>query len=470
MSLLSLVRRAIRRHALFGPDDGVAVALSGGSDSVALAWLVHEIAARGGCRFVGAIHVNHGLRGDASDGDEAFCLALAERLAVPFDSMRVDVAALARARHRSLEWAARDARDACFTQAAARLGASRVATGHTLDDQAETVLLRLLRGAGVRGLAAIRPRRGLIVRPLIDCRRADLGRYLADRGETSRHDASNDDRAIARNRIRHDLLPVVERVAPRGVQALARFAAQSRDLEAFLSRAARDAARTVVLPPEHGRARIDAAALAELPAVLARHLLLVLAEDVRPGVALSTRHLEALLSLAAADKQSGHLDLPGLTVERQGRVICLTPARPVNTSSTRGVVPEGEATRFERVLQVPGSVDVPEAGVTISAAAEDRIEPTPAGGRAVRVQAGSVRPPFTVRNRRIGDRLRPLGAPGRRKLQDLLVDRKVPRSERDRVPIVVDASGRIVWVAGLTIAEECRVTAPEAGVVILEMK
>ena len=470
MSLLSLVRRTIRRHTLFGPDDGVAVALSGGPDSVALAWLLHEMAASGACRLVGAIHVNHGLRGEASDGDEAFCRAFADRLGVPFDSTRVDVAALARERHRSLEWAARDARDACFTSAAARLGASRVATGHTLDDQAETVLLRLLRGAGVRGLSAIRPRRGLIVRPLIECRRADLSRYLADRGEACRHDASNDDRTIARNRIRHELLPVIERVAPRGILSLARLAAQSRDLDAFLSRAAREAARTVVLPAENGLVRIAAPALAELPAVLARHLLLVLAEDVRPGVALSTRHLEALLSLAAADKQSGHLDLPGLTVERQGRVIYLTPALSVKTRSTRGVAPAGETTRFERVLQVPGSVDVPEAGVTISAAPEDRIEPASAGSRAVRVQAGSVTTPFTVRNRRNGDRLRPLGAPGRRKLQDVFVDRKVPRNERDRVPIVVDASGRIVWVAGLTIAEECRVTAPEAGVVILEMK
>ena len=157
----------------------VAVAVSGGSDSVALARLLHEIATAGKISLAGLIHLNHGLRGDESDGDETFCRGLADRIGCPIDAGRIDAAALARARSQSIEAASRAARYEFFEDAARRLGADVVATGHTLDDQAETVLLRLLRGAGSRGLGGVRPRRGRFVRPLLELRRAELRRYLA---------------------------------------------------------------------------------------------------------------------------------------------------------------------------------------------------------------------------------------------------------------------------------------------------
>jgi tRNA(Ile)-lysidine synthase len=464
------VLRAVRRQGLLKRGERVAVAVSGGSDSVALARLLHEIAAAGKIPFAGLLHLNHGLRGEASDGDEAFCRALAERLACPIDVGRIDGAALARALSQSIETASRTARYEFFEAAARRLGADVVATGHTLDDQAETVMLRLLRGAGARGLGAVRPRRGPFVRPLLDVRRADLRRYLASIGETFREDASNQDLSIARNRIRHELMPVIGRLAPGGLRALARTAALARDDENFLQRAAIEAGRSLVLSRRDGYLRVDCPAFAAVPPALGRRLAREFLLGVRPGAAFTARHIDAVRELAAADKPNGHLDLPGVEAQRDGAVLNI--ARRAEMSGQFGGrrgLKKGEG--FERSLAVPGAVDLPEAGVRIAASRHGRPPRDHQGPeRSVMLQASALTMPLAVRSRRPGDRFRPLGAPGRRKLQDVLVDRKVPRAERDALPLVVDAADRIVWVVGVAIAEECRVTTPLAGVVILKVR
>ena len=200
-ALSARVLRTIRDHALVGRADRVAVALSGGPDSVALVWLLEDLGADGRLdRPVGLVHVNHGLRGAESDRDEAFCRELAERLSLPIEVGRFDVAARARVERRPLEPVARDVRYQFFGDAAARLGATLVATGHTLDDQAETVLLRLLRGAGARGLAGIRIRRGPFIRPLLDSAATSFAAFSRSRGSalaTTRPTCGSTSRATA---------------------------------------------------------------------------------------------------------------------------------------------------------------------------------------------------------------------------------------------------------------------------------
>jgi tRNA(Ile)-lysidine synthase len=456
------------------PDDRVAIAVSGGADSVALAWLLHEICvpqrgAPGASQtdapylppwvVVGLIHVNHGLRGEDSVADEAFCRDLAGRLSLPIDISTVDVRAHARARKQSIETAARALRYACFEAAADRLGATVVATAHTMDDQAETVLLRLLRGAGTRGLSGIRARRGRFVRPLLECRRAELRDYLVSRGETFREDASNDDRSIPRNRLRHELMPRLEQFAPGAVAALARCAALAADDERVLDELARQSASGV----RRGDDALDAGALTALPAAIARRVVRLTAERVSPGVMWSAGHIEAVRRLAESvdDRMERHLDLPGVNIARRGLVLTFSPH-----SAGRIRVPG-----FDWPLAVPGATDIPELGATIHARSGAALAawPPASNGRVAVLDAAALVLPLRVRNRRPGDRLRPIGAPGRRKLQDLFVDRKIPREDRDRVPIVVDAAGRIVWVAGVAVAEECRATTPEASMVILEL-
>jgi tRNA(Ile)-lysidine synthase len=306
------------------------VAVSGGSDSVALAWLMAELAARDrGPAVAGLLHLNHKLRGADSDADETFCRELADRLKLPIVVASDDVAMRARDAQVSIEVAARAARYEFFAREMPAQGATLVATGHTMDDQAETVLLRLLRGAGTRGLSGIRARRDHVIRPVLQCRRADLRSFLNARGETWREDATNEDVSILRNRIRHELMPVLSSIAPGGVRALARLAALAQDDEEALTAAAIEFDDSLVLSKRAGGSvEVDAVMLRLIPAALARRLIRSLAADLAPDRNLVSKHLEAVRSLAASDKLVGHLDLPGLAVEKRDGRLVLTPVAP----------------------------------------------------------------------------------------------------------------------------------------------
>jgi tRNA(Ile)-lysidine synthase len=229
MQLLDRVRQTIRRRDLARSDTRVVVALSGGSDSVALAHLLRELDLAGEVRLVGLAHFNHQLR-PAASGDERFCAEVAAALDQPLLVERENVRDLARRERRSIEDAARRARHGFLERARVHFDADAIALGHTRDDQAETFLLRLLRGAGARGLAAMHPRRGALIRPLLDCRRAILRDYLASRGVPYINDESNGDLSIPRNRVRAELLPLLEqRFNPSIVDVLADEADLARD-------------------------------------------------------------------------------------------------------------------------------------------------------------------------------------------------------------------------------------------------
>jgi tRNA(Ile)-lysidine synthase len=394
------------------------VALSGGADSVALAWLLQALGPEFGGRLCGLIHVNHHLRGADSDADEAFCVALAARVGVPIEVVHVDVAAARDAHDASPESAARIARYRAFEVAAANLNATAVATGHTLDDQAETVVMRLLRGAGPRGLSGVRVRRGRYIRPLLDVDRSALRQYLNARSEPWREDASNLDMGIARNRLRHDVMPALTQFAPGGVRALARLATLAADDEAYLT-AASEAARKVVARPASKLDGVDvvvldAAAMRQLAPAVARRLVRAVIAELAPGRPPTARHLEAVWRLAAADKPVGHLDLPRLAVDRSGSQVTLR-ALP---DGGRSEVP-ASAGWPPRAFPVPGRLLVPEASLVLiarEAAREDAaVGEAMAGDRAtVVLGASSVRLPLAVRSRRPGDRFRPLAGGGRR--------------------------------------------------------
>jgi tRNA(Ile)-lysidine synthase len=287
-----------------------------------LAWWLHDFATRPNppFTFVGLIHVNHKLRGAASDADASFCRQLADRLAVPIEVIEAPVVA----RGRSPEADARRVRYAAIEQAADRLGATVVCTAHTADDQAETVLLRLFRGAGLRGLSGIRVRHSRIVRPLLECRRSELRAALTAKGESWREDASNADVSIPRNRLRHELLPHIERLAaadaPGAIAALARFSAFAVDDETFLEDAAIElAGRIVSVSAPDGCVSVERVPLATAPAALARRVIRGAAERVAPDRPWSAVHIEAVRRLAQRQAGRGHLDLPGVSVARVGQ-------------------------------------------------------------------------------------------------------------------------------------------------------
>ncbi|MGE3707045.1 MAG: tRNA lysidine(34) synthetase TilS [Vicinamibacterales bacterium] len=468
MDLLDRIRATVRRHDLARPDTRVLAAVSGGPDSVALCWLLRDLHQAGDLRFVGVAHLNHRLRPDAAQ-DEAFCSALASELGVPFEAGAADVRALAARDGISIEAAAHLVRHRFLRDAADGMGAERVALGHTLDDQAETVLLRLLRGAGLKGLAGMHPRNGVFVRPLIDVRRAALRDLLESTGRPFRLDPTNADRTIPRNRIRADLLPWLAReFNPRIAEVLAVEAELAREDWRFVDDAARQLIREAAV--QAGDAwRVEAAAVAAAPKAVGRAALRLLMEQLAGGRPTGLQHVEGALQLCR--RPGGAIDLPGHRVERLDGAVVLTSRRAKRGRESGGST-GGEA--FEYELDIPGEVAVPEAFCTVSAQPRESaagLEGSVGGrGETAVVDPCRLEGPFRVRSRRPGDRLTLPGLRGRKKLQDLFVDRKVPRGRRDRVPLVVDRHDRIVWVPEHAVASEFRVTDPAQAVIILRLK
>jgi tRNA(Ile)-lysidine synthase len=468
--LLDRVRGFIRQHDLAGRDTRVAVALSGGSDSVALAHIIRHLDAAGELRAVGLAHFNHQLRGSA-DRDERFCAELAESFGWPLCVEREDVAARARRERRSLEDAARTARHAFFERARAHFEAGVVALGHTRDDQAETFLLRLLRGAGPRGLAAMHPRSGSIVRPLLSSRRDELRAHLAERRLPYVEDESNADVSIPRNRVRAELLPFLEdRFNPAIVDVLADEADLARETWQWLEVQAEELFRRA-----RGSAGLertfDMATLTGAPPALRRFVVWRAMTEAACGRPVGFDHVQAVLCLIESGN-AGSLDAPGHRVDLRGPDLVLT-SRPPDSAGRPAAEGRG-ANFFDFPLSIPGEVPLPTVGCVLSAetgsAGVIDADAMASHGQVAVVRRDLCSGQLRVRNRRPGDRFRPVGVGGQKKLQDFFVDRKVARQRRDTVPLVVDETDRIVWVAGYGIDEAFRVTDPAQAVLILKLK
>jgi len=362
----------------------------------------------------------------------------------------------------SVEVAGRHARQRFFEEARRRLKAGVIATAHTRDDQAETVLLRLTRGAGTAGLGAIHPRRDAVVRPLLECSREELRQHLRVLGETWRDDATNADCSIPRNRIRHEVMPALRAINAQADDAIARAAEILRGDDEFLARLANAAFLKSVEVDEGGGVSVNAAEFAKLPAAIARRVARYALETVDPDGSFGLEEADALRRALTSDTGA---DLPGLALERFGANAVLVKRRLHEAHGVRSLDP------VEFRLDIPGTVEAPRNAWILTAegpmAAPRSIEPDQ---RRVLVDAGGIGAYLIVRYRRPGDRLHPLGAPGRKKVQDVLVDRKVPRDDRDALPIVTTERGEIVWLAGEVLADPFRVTPLTRSVVVLTLR
>lgn len=461
------VRLFVREHRMLAGVRTLLVAVSGGPDSMVLLHLLAALAPSLRLRLRAA-HLHHGLRGRDADRDLALVRSRCRLLGVPLDSSRLDVRALARRRGLSLEAAAREARYAFLSRCASRAGAEAVALGHTAGDQAETFLMRLLRGAGGRGLGGIRPVRAegalRVVRPILCLRRAEVLACAAARGVPHREDASNRDRAFTRNRVRHGLIPYLERNFNPGVR------------EALLRTAE-------VLAREHGFCDLHAArryrALARGGAgrvfIPARRFL-ALHPALRAGV------LRRALAALGAEAEVRFADAEAVARLSRGaaggRAVCLprgVEARREYADLAFGPGPTGAAGRYEFPLRDRAEIAVAPHRLRFRVAvvprgAVRRLRRKPAGLAAVWGSGAGVWPlverfsldalgdaPLTVRNRRPGDRYRPFGSGGERKLKEIMIDEKLPVRLRALVPLVA-RGGEVVWLPGHRIAEAFRVT------------
>jgi tRNA(Ile)-lysidine synthase len=489
----------IRKHALLKPGDRVSVAVSGGADSVSLLLALLELRAELGI-LLSVVHFNHKIRGAAADADEQFVAELAKQYQLDFHCAEGDAPLRAEQNKESLETAARELRYGYFRELLANGVADKIATAHTLDDQAESVLMRFLRGAGTRGLAGIYPERkegeGSIVRPLLEITRAQVEEFLKSRGQLWREDATNVDRAHTRNKLRHELLPLLAReYNPAISETLARTAAVARAEEEYWEA---ETARLLPLVLLHGKpvrgggrqsgtkdkvSGLSIEALNLQPLALQRRL--IRAAAMKLGIPLDISHVEDVLAVATSGTAC---ELPaGWRVQRS--------FRELRFEQTAAISQKPAKCSYKCALPIPGEVSVPGGNLVVHAlllpvegeirAYNHRTLPdrlpvdnadkvggavSPAIGKSLELLCGEdaaqleslgvVQGELTLRNWRPGDRFRPAHSGSEKKVKELLQDLKVPQADRVGWP-VISAGERLVWVLGtrpikLWVAEDTR--------------
>ena len=442
----------IRTKQLFKPGDTLIIGLSGGADSTALLDLlatlpefpVHLVAA----------HLNHCLRGVDSDADEQFCRELAARYDIPFESRRVDVKAVAAKDSLNLEDAGRRARIVFFDDLAVRWQAAAVVLAHHADDQAETVLMRLLRGSGMTGLAGIPWSNGRgYVRPLLEITRIEIEAYLAERHLNWREDTSNRDITFLRNRIRHELLPLLERYNPAVRKTLATTAGILSEEDALLRAQTRQAAEHVCLFSEV-TATCNISLLQSYPIALQRRLIrLMLSRLVGNLEHVTHRHLENILQMSRAVRPNLRTNLP------QGLVAVKEYDRLVIKALDKTTLEAPEIT-----IPGPGSYRLPDGNLL---RIEISLPPVDPGGNPATVYFDGERMPFPwhVRTFCPGDRIQPLGMSGRKKVKDIFIDEKIPLARRALTPLLFCGS-ELIWIVGLRTSQLARVDSSSSNSII----
>ncbi len=439
------VNRYILEHHMIRPGEIVVVGVSGGVDSLSLLYCLHALRHEFSCSLHVA-HLDHGIRPD-SVADAEYVHKLAEELNLPISVEQVDVPQMMRHRGLSVEAAAREARFDFYERVSEQIGATKIALGHHRGDQAETVLMRLLRGAGSIGLKGMLPvREGKFIRPLLNFSREEIEAFAAELGLQPRRDSTNYEPSSLRNRIRLELIPLLEQLYNPNIQNTINQTAELLRVESdYLEGIGGEAFQACREKPDV----TDVVVLNRRTflryhlAVRQRILRCAIGEFSGNMTSFYFNHFSAMLKLIEGESPNASLNLPGnLRLQRAYDQLIFHKS-------------EYASNEFEYEVVVPGTTDLPLLNARIIATVE-ASQPAKLPDGKFRAVFDFFQSPLKLRNRWAGDRFQPFGMQGSKKVKDFLIDSKVPRQERDRVPILVSGE-EIVWVVGHRTSERFKV-------------
>lgn len=464
--LVESVRTFIKKEALIQERESVLVGVSGGTDSVALLHILHTLSKRQDCGWrLHAVHVNHGFRGEEAKEDARYVEQLCTTMGIPCTVLERDVPSYMKETGKGPQEAGREVRYRLFEEVALEVGATKLALAHHADDQVETVLFRLLRGTTLHGLGGIPLRRWLVpeqvevVRPLLPFHRSQLEEYCAQHRLFPREDSSNRTGKYARNRLRLQIIPLLEEIQPQFREHILRLSRDADADERYLTLASKKLLPEVIKSRSTNRIGIDLQKFQSCDVALQRRMIPLILKYLSDRYDVSSRDVEAILTLARSDNPSARLCLAeGIKVSRMYH------------SMVFEVFSGKEGTAAYCVpLEVPGNTKVKIPNVTIQITVTERMPDWKQLPPNTAVFDSSLlTKPLYVRSRKSGDRMVPFGSVNAKKLKELLIDAKIPREWRDRLPLIL-AGDDIVWVPGVKRSAHALVTEQTLRYVIMEV-
>jgi tRNA(Ile)-lysidine synthase len=458
-AIINTVVSSITRHAMVDNGSRILIGLSGGADSVCLLHVLTMLRQKY-LISLHALYIDHGLRPGETDREIQFCCKICEQHETPFLTKSVDVKSYAKTGKLNMQEAARLLRYRTYEETAYEINANKIALGHTADDQAETILMRLFRGSGPTGLAGIPPVRKNIIRPLIEIERKDIENFLGSEGINFITDSSNAKKDYLRNRVRLSLMPILREFNPDITGTLSKTAAIFREEERYFEILVTKTLMKLISRKTETRIELFLTPFEIMDKVIMRRVLRRAIDETKGLRGVSFIHIEDMVNLIKTGSPGDRIYLPGgIRVIKDYSTLILTSEAPLTLSSY--------------TLTIPGETILKEAGVLIKAS-EAEIQQPEAFEQGIWKSHGifdadTIRLPLTARPRNDGDFFYPLGFGKRKKLQDFFVDQKVPRDERNRIPLIV-SGGNILWVVGHRADDRFKVTEKTKRVLKLEVR
>lgn len=457
--MIDNVIATINKYKMITKGDRIIVGVSGGPDSISLLHVLHSISGKFLIN-IHAAHLNHMLRGREADLDTEYVKSFCEKMGIPCSVKYVDVNRLSQQTGLSLEEAGRKARYDFFSDLAGEIGATKIALAHNMNDQAETILMRIMRGTGIDGLCGIKPvRDGMYIRPLIEIPRSEIEKYCKENNLTPRIDRTNLEPVYTRNKIRLELIPYIKENFNSRIEyslsLMSRLLSEDND---FLNEYVNNIYETIA-EKDKGKVLIDVNLLKPYTVSIKKRIIRKAISEAKGNlIGIENKHVELSLSIAEEGSTGAAVELPGeIKAQKSYNFLEIMHCSSESTNS------------FMYSLCIPGSVDINEAGARLKSEIMNKLPGDyKNSGRFIKYfDCDRIESNLTVRCRQEGDYIVPLGMKGRKKLKELFIDNKIPKDERNSIPLVA-AGSEVIWVIGYNINDNYKIVKGTKRILKLE--